>query len=82
MRRAYLDNCWVVPYNAYLLAKFDCHINVEICLTIKAVKYLYKYIYKCHDQISFKLAGPDESSTIKEIDNFQSARWISALEST
>ena len=40
-----LDNRWVVPYNAYLLAKFDCHINVEICSTIKAVKYLYKYIY-------------------------------------
>ena len=39
-----LDNRWVVPYNAYLLAKFDCHINVEICSTIKAVKYLYKYI--------------------------------------
>ena len=40
-----LDNCWVVPYNAYLLAKFDYHINVEICSTIKAIKYLYKYIY-------------------------------------
>ena len=40
-----LDNRWVVPYNAYLLTKFDCHINVEICSTIKAVKYLYKYTY-------------------------------------
>ena len=28
------DNRWVVPYNAYLLAKFDCHINVEICSKI------------------------------------------------
>ncbi|XP_028109697.1 uncharacterized protein LOC114308332 [Camellia sinensis] len=36
-----LDNRWVVPYNPYLLAKFDCHINVEICSTIKVVKYLY-----------------------------------------
>ncbi|KAG6619728.1 hypothetical protein I3842_Q084700 [Carya illinoinensis] len=41
-----LDNRWVVPYNPYLLAMFDCHINIEICSTIKAVKYLYKYIYK------------------------------------
>ena len=40
-----LDNRWVVPYNAYLHTKFDCHISVEICSTIKAVKYLYKYIY-------------------------------------
>ena len=40
-----LDNRWVVPYNPYLVAKFDCHINVEICLTIKAMTYLYIYIY-------------------------------------
>ncbi|KAG6682590.1 hypothetical protein I3842_13G150700 [Carya illinoinensis] len=45
-----LDNRWVVPYNPYLLATFDCHINVEICSTIKAVKYLYKYVYKGHDR--------------------------------
>ncbi|XP_028108813.1 uncharacterized protein LOC114307620 [Camellia sinensis] len=36
-----LNNKWVVPYNPYLLAKFDCHINVEICSTIKAVNYLW-----------------------------------------
>lgn len=29
----------------------DCHINVEVCLTIKAVKYLYKYMYKGHDKV-------------------------------
>jgi hypothetical protein len=23
-----LDSRWVVPYNQYLLVKFDCHINV------------------------------------------------------
>lgn len=40
----FLDNRWVVPYNPYLLAKFNCHMNVEICSTIKAVKYLYKHI--------------------------------------
>ncbi|KAG6670583.1 hypothetical protein I3843_Q054100 [Carya illinoinensis] len=50
VRSQNLDNRWVVPYNPYLLATFDCHINVEICSTIKAVKYLYKYIYKGHDR--------------------------------
>ena len=25
VRGHYLDNRWVVPYNAYLLAKFNCH---------------------------------------------------------
>ncbi|KAG7987410.1 hypothetical protein I3843_03G132500 [Carya illinoinensis] len=50
-----LNNRWVVPYNPYLLTTFDCHINVEICSTIKAVKYLYKYIYKGHDRVAFNL---------------------------
>jgi hypothetical protein len=44
-----LDNRWVVPYNPYLLYLFNCHINVEACGSIKAVKYLFKYIYKGHD---------------------------------
>ena len=37
---------FVVPYNAYLLMKFDAHINVEVCSYFTAVKYLYKYVYK------------------------------------
>ena len=32
-------NCSIVPYNPYLLLKFDCHLNVEVCTSIKAVKY-------------------------------------------
>ncbi|XP_022875705.1 uncharacterized protein LOC111394171 [Olea europaea var. sylvestris] len=51
VRGQMLDNRWVVPYNPYLSAKFDYHINVEVCSYIKAVKYLYKYVYKGHDQI-------------------------------
>ena len=46
---AQLDNRWVVPYNPYLLLKFNAHINVEICSTVSAVKYLYKYVYKGRD---------------------------------
>ena len=37
-----LDNRWVVPYNPYLLLKYNAHINVEICSTVSAAKYLYK----------------------------------------
>ena len=46
------DNRWVVPHNPYLCAKYDAHINVEITSSIKAVKYLYKYVYKGHDRIT------------------------------
>nr|XP_027082380.1 uncharacterized protein LOC113704703 [Coffea arabica] len=80
VRRFTLDNRWVVPYNPYLLALFDCHINVEICSTIKLVKYLYKYVFKGHDLVSFKVvtdAGPPD---IDEITEFQKGRYISPPE--
>ncbi|KAL5571471.1 hypothetical protein UlMin_021068 [Ulmus minor] len=80
LRGHYLDNQWVVPYNPYLLAKFNCHINVEICFTVKAVKYLYKYIYKGHDRIAFHINYNNNKKDIDEIQNFQSARWISPPE--
>ena len=43
------DNSWVVPYNATLSKKYNCHINVEIPATLKVVQYLYKYVYKGPD---------------------------------
>lgn len=73
-----LDNRWVVPYNPYLVAKFDCHINVEICPTIKAVKSIY--IYKDHDRISLHVISQDSSADVNEIETFQSTSWISPLE--
>ena len=26
-----------------------CHINLDVCSTVTAVKYLYKYVYKGSD---------------------------------
>ncbi|KAL5550911.1 hypothetical protein UlMin_001087 [Ulmus minor] len=43
----------------------------------KAVKYLYKYIYKGHDRIAFHINSNNNEKDIDEIQNFQSARWIS-----
>lgn len=40
------DNTHIVPFNLTLATEFDCHINVEICSSIKAIKYIYKYILK------------------------------------
>ncbi|XP_027158647.1 uncharacterized protein LOC113760290 [Coffea eugenioides] len=76
IRNHTLDNRWIVPYNPYLLAKFDCHINVEICSGIEAVKYIYKYIYKGHDKVMYQITSQQTENIIDEIRNFQSARWI------
>lgn len=47
----YIDNRWVVLYNSYLLKNFNVHINLEVCYFIKAITYLYKYVYKGHDSV-------------------------------
>ncbi|XP_074307245.1 uncharacterized protein LOC141642356 [Silene latifolia] len=82
VRKSRLNNRWVVSYNPFLLGKYDCHLNVEICCTIKAVKYMYKYVYKGHDRISFAVTEPSGSGqeSFDEITAYQSARWISPPE--
>ena len=54
-RKVNLDNRWVVPYNPLSTMVYNAHINTEICSSVTAVKYLYKYVYKGHDKavISF-----------------------------
>src|SRR2546421_9403822 len=79
---------WVVPYNPYLLLKYNSHVNVEVCSTICAIKYLYKYVYKGHDRIMFELKNKnddnndneDKKNFIDEIQNYIDARYISASE--
>jgi hypothetical protein len=45
-----IDNRWVVPYCPFLSLRYNCHINVEMCTSPKAAKYLYKYITKGSDR--------------------------------
>ena len=40
-----VDNRFVVPYNPWLLKRYRCHTNVEVCASVKSVKYIYKYIH-------------------------------------
>ncbi|KAI5385907.1 hypothetical protein KIW84_072492 [Lathyrus oleraceus] len=54
-RNKSVDNRWVVPYNPWLLLKYDCHINVDICSNIKSIKYLYKYVYKGSDRVAMEV---------------------------
>ncbi|KAL0294955.1 UNVERIFIED_CONTAM: hypothetical protein Sradi_6859000 [Sesamum radiatum] len=70
----------VVPYNPYLLLRYNCHINVEICSGVTAVKYLYKYIYKGHDKVAIHISHNEDDNLVDEIKQFQDARWVSAQE--
>uniref|UniRef100_A0A453QHK2 ATP-dependent DNA helicase n=1 Tax=Aegilops tauschii subsp. strangulata TaxID=200361 RepID=A0A453QHK2_AEGTS len=72
-----LDNRWVVPYNPYLLRMLNCHINVEICSSIKAVKYLFKFMYKGHDR-AFVTDKVDEVE-IDEIRQYRDTRWVGRI---
>jgi hypothetical protein len=75
-----LDNRWVAPYNPKLLMHFNCRINVEICSSVKAIKYMYKYIYKGHDCTEVRIGSSEEGRQIDEIEMYQDARWISPPE--
>ncbi|XP_073152242.1 uncharacterized protein [Henckelia pumila] len=72
-----VDNGWVVPYNPFLLLKFDCHINVEVCGGVKCVKYIYKYIHKGPDRVALELRN---GQNCDEIQQYVDGRWICAPE--
>ena len=50
-----------MPHNLFLATKYNAHINVEICNTIGAVKYLYKYVYKGSDKATFSFEDTDNN---------------------
>ncbi|CAF4569288.1 unnamed protein product [Rotaria sp. Silwood2] len=83
-----VDNRWIVPYNPYLLMKYNANVNVEICATVKSIKYLFKYIYKGHDCANIKLQRPVQEgaavaqATLEwdEIKAHLDARYVSAPE--
>ncbi|XP_030046483.1 uncharacterized protein LOC115461068 [Microcaecilia unicolor] len=74
-----INNSWVVPYNPFLLLKYNSHINVEVCASIKSVKYLFKYVYKGHDCANVVIT---EHKTLQhdEIKTFTDSRYVTAPE--
>ncbi|XP_057299513.1 uncharacterized protein LOC130630155 [Hydractinia symbiolongicarpus] len=72
-----VDNRWVVPYNPWLSKKYNAHINLDACMSVKSVKYPYKYIYKGHDCANIKI---NERIDHDELQTFLDARYVSAPE--
>ena len=79
-----ITNAWVVPYNPWLLRKYQAHINVEVCASVQAVKYMLNYVYKAPDRTSVGLApaprNEDPQLFLDEITQWQNARWIGTSE--
>jgi hypothetical protein len=91
-----IDNRWVVPYNRALLLKYNAHINVEVCGSIYAVKYLHKYVHKGGDRAEVEyvpnateaLDGHDAGTSglpsglhdHDEVHQYQEGRYLSTSE--
>jgi hypothetical protein len=71
-----VDNSWIIPYNAYLSAKYDCHINVQTSVSFAALKYITKYIHKGPDRATMQLADGNE------INKYLDSCYVSSCEAT
>lgn len=80
VRNGRTHNGFVVPYNRYLSLTYDAHINVEMCHTITAIKYLFKYFYKGHDRARIAVSKEDQGESIDEIKEYVDARCITPPE--
>jgi PIF1-like helicase/Helitron helicase-like domain at N-terminus len=76
-RTYHVDNRWVVCHSKYLIWKYRCHINVESIASVKAVKYIYKYVYKGHDRTTMQFGTAHD-----EIRHYLDARYVSSCEAT
>ena len=56
----------------------NCHCNVELCMSIKSIKYVLKYVHKGCNQAMFALRSI--ASQVDEILDYQNARYVSSNE--
>ncbi|ETV87170.1 hypothetical protein H257_02145 [Aphanomyces astaci] len=80
-RRDTAADQYCVPHNLYLVHKYNCHINVEVCTSINAVKYLYKYVYKGTDWITYAVfTDRERQPMLDEAREYVEGRYVSSLE--
>ena len=75
-----LDNRYVVPYNPFLSRKFCAHINVEICASVKAIKYVHKYIYKGNDLATIEMSRSEAVNENDEVARHLNTRYVGPSE--
>uniref|UniRef100_A0A914D035 Uncharacterized protein n=1 Tax=Acrobeloides nanus TaxID=290746 RepID=A0A914D035_9BILA len=74
--RVIRDNRHVAPYNAFLLKRYNCHMNVEYIGGVKAVTYLY--IYKGYDIAQVKVNKDERHIIYDECDCHTESRYVSS----
>ena len=85
------NNIWVMSYNIYLLKKYQTHLNVEICTSIKSMTYLYKYVFKDFDHVNVssilirkindeRAHRNDNREIVNEIQIYHDVRWVDFCE--
>ncbi len=67
----------IVEYNAELLLRFRCHINVKVTTGTRCILYLRKYMSKGPDVAHVRLAN---QSCGQELNNFYETRCMTAAE--
>ena len=79
-KNVWLDNRHVVPYNMYLLKRYNCHLNVMVCSGIEGIKYMFKYVYKQASRANISLSEKKASEDIESVDNFFDGLCIGSAE--
>lgn len=74
-----VDNYWIVSYCPKPSIMFQCHLNVELCVSrIEIIIYLFKYVCKCSDRATIEIVRGDQRRD--ETGHSQDARYVSASE--
>ena len=71
---ATIENRDIVPYNPYLIMKYNCHTCVDMVTGKAVIAYLYKYAYKPADSTRAKVTYNGN------VRAFRSVRYISSSE--
>lgn len=62
------------------MCRYRCHLNMEICNRISAIKYIHKYIYKGSSKAILKQTQKAADGKHNEIMNYIECRYLGASE--
>src|SRR3984957_2616116 len=63
-KRSKDEDGWIAPHIPELIDELDCHIYVDIVLTVSIFSYLYKYLHKGPNQTWFHIDHNSENSNL------------------